>query len=78
MLDLHGFSAGMAECAVRFVLRHELGNYIQQDLKVVTGRGKHSVGDPVLIDRRVDHTSAGSERGGGVVFLVSRSGSCLW
>jgi hypothetical protein len=50
-LDLHGFSEHTAACAVRYVLRYELGNYIQQDLKIVTGRGKHSLGEPVLLSR---------------------------
>jgi hypothetical protein len=40
-----------AACAVRYVLRHELGNYIQQDLKIVTGRGLHSQGEPLLLHR---------------------------
>mmetsp|Transcript_17079 Transcript_17079/g.25714 ORF Transcript_17079/g.25714 Transcript_17079/m.25714 type:complete len:142 (+) Transcript_17079:32-457(+) len=50
-LDLHGFSVHTAECAVRYVLRCELGNYIEQDLKIVTGQGRHSVGEPVLFNR---------------------------
>ena len=50
-LDLHGFSAETAACAVRYVLANELGNYIQQDLKIITGRGKHSIGEPVLFNR---------------------------
>lgn len=50
-LELHGFSEHMAACAVRYVLRYELGNYIQQDLKIVTGRGKHSRDEPKVLQR---------------------------
>jgi len=41
-LDLHGFSQPCAAAAVRYVLQHELGNYIPSDLKIITGRGSHS------------------------------------
>ena len=39
----------MAATAVRYCLRHEIGNFIEHDLKVITGAGKHSEGDPVLL-----------------------------
>ena len=53
-LDLHGFSAGAAVCAVRHALRHEVGNFLQHDLKIITGRGRNSPGATPLLLPRVE------------------------
>ena len=38
-LDVHGMSAPTAACAVRHALRHEVGNFMSADLKIITGSG---------------------------------------
>ena len=43
-IDLHGFTQACAACAVRYVLNHELGNFLPCDLKIITGSGTHSEG----------------------------------
>ena len=53
-IDLHGFSVPCAACAVRYVLQHELGNYLPADLKIITGRGMHSEGGEGVIMPRIE------------------------
>lgn len=51
-MDLHGFTQQTAACAVRHVLRHEIGNFMSGDLRIVTGAGRHSEdGVPRLLPR---------------------------
>jgi len=51
-IDLHGFTQQTAACAVRHVLRHEIGNFMSGDLRIVTGAGRHSEdGVPLLLPR---------------------------
>ena len=51
-LDVHGMSAPTAACAVRHALRHEVGNFMSADLKIITGSGRHSPkGVPLLLPR---------------------------
>lgn len=51
-MDLHGFTQQTAACAVRHVLRHEIGNFMSGDLRIVTGAGHHSEdGVPLLLPR---------------------------
>lgn len=51
-MDLHGFTQQTAACAVRHVLRHEIGNFMSGDLRIVTGAGHHSDdGVPRLLPR---------------------------
>jgi len=51
-IDLHGFSVHTAACAIRYVLMHELSNYLESDLRIVTGAGRHSTRKkPVLLPR---------------------------
>lgn len=48
-IDVHGFSQHSAVCAVRYALRHEIGNFMSADLKIITGLGRHSTdGAPLL------------------------------
>jgi hypothetical protein len=52
-LDLHMFSQATAVSAVRYVLQHEVGNFLPADLKIITGWGKHTVEGsvPTLLPR---------------------------
>merc|ERR1740124_2148488 len=50
-IDVHGLSAPTAACAVRHALRHEVGNFMSADLKIITGSGRHSAGAPLLLPR---------------------------
>lgn len=52
-LDLHKFSQATAVSAVRYVLQHELGNYLPADLKIITGWGQHTPegATPTLLPR---------------------------
>ena len=54
-MDLHRFSQATAVSAVRYVLQHELGNYLPADLKIITGRGAHTPhGKPAALLPRIE------------------------
>ena len=55
-IDLHGFTQACAACAVRYVLNHELGNFLPCDLKIITGSGTHSEGGESRYARACMHT----------------------
>ncbi len=48
-LNLHGFDAGMARQAVERMLSGKGGARSGQVVHVITGRGNHSAGKPVLL-----------------------------
>jgi len=54
-IDVHHFNVEVAVCAVRFALQHEIGNYIQDDLKIVARRSgglrEAQRAKPLLLER---------------------------
>ena len=52
-LDLHGFNAAVAACAVRYALLQEVGNFLPSDLKIITGAGRHSENGSSVLGPRI-------------------------
>ena len=51
-IDLRGFRSSVAAAAVKYALTHEIGNFLSSDLKIITGKGCHSIGgEPYVLPR---------------------------
>jgi len=53
-IDVHSFNIEVAVCAVRYALQHEIGNYIQDDLKIIASHRAsiaEAASKPALLER---------------------------